>query len=67
MTFKMQIGSRASELATFRLYITPVENLIPAGPDRWVQLTSGDYNDDKPQLSPDGNSLYFTSNRDGYS
>jgi Tol biopolymer transport system component len=29
-------------------------------------LTSGEYRDDKPQLSPDGNTMYFTSNRDGF-
>ena len=29
------------------------------------ELTSGEYRDDKPQLSPDGNTVYFTSNRDG--
>ncbi|MGA2591229.1 MAG: protein kinase [Bryobacteraceae bacterium] len=51
---------------TFRVYIAPVENFAPAGPDRWIQLTSGEYHDDKPQLSPDGNILYFTSNRDGF-
>jgi Tol biopolymer transport system component len=43
-----------------------VKNFVPAGPDQWIQLTSGDYNDDKPQFSPDGNIMYFTSNRDGF-
>jgi Tol biopolymer transport system component len=61
MTFKMQIGADDSHS---RLYITPVENFIPAGPKRWIQLTGGEYNDDKPQLSPDGNTIYFTSDRD---
>jgi serine/threonine protein kinase len=49
-----------------RLYLTPVENFVPTGPDRWIPLTSGEYHDDKPQLSPDGNTIYFTSNRDGF-
>jgi Tol biopolymer transport system component len=61
MAFLMQTG----ETEHFRIYVTPVENYIPAGPDRWVQLTSGEYHDDKQQFSPDGNTMYFASNRDG--
>jgi serine/threonine protein kinase/Tol biopolymer transport system component len=63
MSFKMQTST---DFNHHRLYITPVENFVPAGPDRWIQITSGEYNDDKPQLSPDGNTIYFTSNRDGF-
>jgi eukaryotic-like serine/threonine-protein kinase len=63
MTFKRQI--RVDSQHT-RLYITPVESFLPAGSDRWIQLTGGEYDDDKPALSPDGNTLYFTSNRDGF-
>jgi eukaryotic-like serine/threonine-protein kinase len=61
MAFLMQTANRER----LRIYVTPVENYIPAGPDRWVQLTSGEYYDDKEQFSPDGNTMYFTSNRDG--
>jgi hypothetical protein len=50
----------------YRIYITPVENFIPAGPDRWISLTFGEYHDDKEQFSLDGNTVYFTSNRDGF-
>jgi serine/threonine protein kinase len=60
MAFLMRTGAEY-----FRIYVTPVENYIPAGPDKWVQLTSGEYHDDKEQFSPDGNTMYFTSNRDG--
>jgi serine/threonine protein kinase len=63
MGFLMQIGADSEH---FRIYVTPVENFVPAGPDRWVQLTSGEYHDDKQQFSPDGNTMYFTSNRDGF-
>jgi Tol biopolymer transport system component len=63
MTFKRQFGA---DYLHFGLYIAPVENFVPAGPERWIQLTGGEYNDDKPQLSPDGNTMYFTSNRDGF-
>jgi hypothetical protein len=62
MTFVMQMGADYSQM---RVYIAPVKDFVPAGADHWIQLTTGDYNDDKPQLSPDGNTLYFLSNRDG--
>jgi serine/threonine protein kinase len=63
MGFLMRIGDDNEH---YRIYVTPVENFVPAGPDRWVQLTSGEYHDDKQQFSPDGNTMYFTSNRDGF-
>jgi serine/threonine protein kinase len=63
MGFLMAVGA---DFEHFRLYIAPVENFVPAGPDRWIQLTSGEYRDDKQQFSPDGNTMYFTSNRDGF-
>jgi eukaryotic-like serine/threonine-protein kinase len=62
VTFLVQLDTHHTQL-----YITPVENSVPAGRERWVALTSGEYWDDKPQLSPDGNTLYFASNRDGSS
>ena len=40
-----------------------------AGPGctfRRIPLTSGEYNDDSQQFCPDGSTLYFTSNRDGF-
>ncbi len=63
MSFLMQTGADQEH---YRIYITPVQNFVPAGPDRWIQLTGGEYHDDKEQFSPDGNTMYFTSNRDGF-
>ena len=63
MGFLMQMGGDREH---FRIYLTPVKNLIPAGPGQWVQITSGEYHDDHQQFSPDGNVLYFTSDRDGF-
>jgi serine/threonine protein kinase len=63
MSFLMQVGA---DQAHYAIYITPVENFIPAGSHRWIQLTGGECHDDKQQFSPDGNTMYFTSNRDGF-
>jgi eukaryotic-like serine/threonine-protein kinase len=32
----------------------------------WIPVTDGENLDDKPRWSPDGNLLYFTSERDGF-
>ena len=36
------------------------------GQDTWVAVTNRDTPDDVPRWSPDSNSLYFVSRRDGY-
>jgi Tol biopolymer transport system component/DNA-binding winged helix-turn-helix (wHTH) protein len=48
------------------LLIAPVRSGIPAGEAEWIAVTDGHHADDKAQFSPDGNHLYFTSDRDGY-
>jgi Tol biopolymer transport system component len=35
-------------------------------PSKWIAVTSGEFEDDKPRWSPDGTLLYFTSMRDGF-
>jgi eukaryotic-like serine/threonine-protein kinase len=35
-------------------------------PSEWIPITAGELSDDKPRWSPDGNLMYFTSNRDGF-
>jgi Tol biopolymer transport system component/DNA-binding winged helix-turn-helix (wHTH) protein len=49
-----------------QIVIAPVRHGAAAGPAEWIAVTDGRSNDDKPQFSPDGNTLYFTSTRDGY-
>ena len=34
--------------------------------DEWIQVTWGTGWDDKPRWSPDGNTIYFLSDRSGY-
>jgi Tol biopolymer transport system component len=47
-----------------QLWIAPFSD----APSRagWVQITNGEFWDDKPRWSPDGSVLYFTSLRDGF-
>jgi Tol biopolymer transport system component len=49
-----------------QLLIAPVRNGSAAGAKEWIAVTAGTYNDDKPQFSADGNTLFYMSTRDGY-
>ena len=49
-----------------QITIAPVRGGSAAGETEWIAVTDGRYWDDKPQFSADGNTLYFTSARDGY-
>ncbi|HSE20468.1 MAG TPA: winged helix-turn-helix domain-containing protein [Pyrinomonadaceae bacterium] len=40
--------------------------VVSASGGPWVSLTEGRYWDDKPRWSPDGNAIYFVSNRTGF-
>jgi DNA-binding winged helix-turn-helix (wHTH) protein/Tol biopolymer transport system component len=49
-----------------QILIAPVRHGLTAAPKtEWIAVTDGRNNDDKPQFSPDGNTVYFTSTRDG--
>jgi DNA-binding winged helix-turn-helix (wHTH) protein/Tol biopolymer transport system component len=51
---------------TSQIMIAPVRNGVAGKEAEWTAVTDGRYSDDKPQFSPDGNTVYFTSTRDGY-
>jgi eukaryotic-like serine/threonine-protein kinase len=48
-----------------QILIAPVRGGSPATEAEWIAVTDGRHIDDKPQFSSDGNTLYFTSTRDG--
>ena len=48
-----------------QILIAPVRHGSPAAEGEWIAVTDGRHRDDKPQFSADGNTLYFTSTRDG--
>jgi eukaryotic-like serine/threonine-protein kinase len=49
-----------------QILIAPVRHGSAARETEWIAVTDGRYGDDKPQFSADGNTVYFTSTRDGY-
>jgi Tol biopolymer transport system component len=42
-----------------------LNGVLPVEPGRWISVTSLDHFDAGPKWSPEGNMLYFTSDRDG--
>jgi Tol biopolymer transport system component/DNA-binding winged helix-turn-helix (wHTH) protein len=54
------IAVRASDAALSTVFVVPV-----AG-GRWTPVTEGSWYDDKPHWAPDGRTLYFVSNRQGF-
>jgi TolB protein len=49
-----------------RIYLVPFRSTIRSAISEWIPVTDGDNIDDKPRWSPDGNLIYFTSERDGF-
>ncbi len=41
-------------------------NVMPADGGAWTAITDGRWSDDKPRWAPDGRTIYFLSNRDGF-
>jgi Tol biopolymer transport system component/DNA-binding winged helix-turn-helix (wHTH) protein len=64
VVFKKLQWSALSETA--QILIAPVRHGSAAGEAEWIAVTDGRSDDDKPQFSADGNTVYFTSLRDGY-
>ena len=54
------------ELRKAQILIAPVRNGVAAEEKAWIAVTDGQHSDDKPQFSADGNTILFTSTRDGY-
>jgi serine/threonine protein kinase len=61
IAFLAQMGQGRS-----RIYVAPFRGIERLDPSEWIPITVGDLSDDKPRWSPDGNLMYFTSNRDGF-
>jgi Tol biopolymer transport system component len=49
-----------------REYVAPFRGAEPVPQSEWIAVTDGGTFDDAPQWSPDGRSLYYVSDRDGF-
>jgi serine/threonine protein kinase/Tol biopolymer transport system component len=49
-----------------RIVLIPFQSHQPPSEDQWFSITDGTTVHDKPRWSPDGNLLYYVSDRDGF-
>jgi DNA-binding winged helix-turn-helix (wHTH) protein/Tol biopolymer transport system component len=56
----------AGDIPPFQIFIARVRHGLPAPKGEWIMITDATFSDDKAQFSADGNTLFFTSIRDGY-
>jgi Tol biopolymer transport system component len=50
-----------------QVFVTPLDNWrAPQDPSQWIAITDGQTPDRNAAWSPDGNLLYFLSERDGF-
>jgi eukaryotic-like serine/threonine-protein kinase len=49
-----------------QIYVVPIENGVPVPWQRWIAIDHSGRWDDKPRWSPNGELIYFISDRDGY-
>jgi len=49
-----------------RIFVVPTSGRMPVPQSEWIPITDGQGLDRSPEWSPDGNSLYFLSERDGF-
>jgi len=66
VVFKKLLASTMLSWTKAQILIAPVRNGVAGGESEWIAVTDGRYGDDKPQFSADGNTVFFTSTRDGY-
>ena len=64
VVFKKPQSQKLSEPLS-QILIAPIRRGTPATEAQWIAVTDGHHIDDKPQFSADGNTVYFTSTRDG--
>ena len=51
---------------TRQIFVAPVKNHRPAAYQDWIAITDGAHWDLSPAWGPDGHSIFFVSQRDGY-
>lgn len=61
ISFLAKIGQDRS-----RVYVMKFKGVVRHDSGEWIAVTDGENLDDKPRWSPDGNLIYFTSERDGF-
>ncbi len=59
------VSFNATDAGRSIIFVAPVQDTGVVREQDWIAITRGRW-DDKPRWSPDGNTLYFVSERDGF-
>jgi Tol biopolymer transport system component len=55
-----------SKKTTAQVFVVPLDGSLPVPRDRWIEVTDGGSEEMEPAWSPNGELLYFLSDRDGF-
>ena len=55
-----------SKNTTAQVFVVPVDGALPVPRERWIAVTDGSSEEMEPAWSPNGELLYFLSDRDGF-
>ncbi len=55
-----------SKNTTAQVFVVPIDGALPEPRERWIAVTDGNSEEMEPAWSPNGELLYFLSDRDGF-
>jgi Tol biopolymer transport system component len=55
-----------TQMTTAQVFVVPLDGALPVPRDRWISVTDGRSEEMEPAWSPNGELLYFLSDRDGF-
>ena len=55
-----------TQMTTAQVFVVPIDGALPVPRDRWIAVTDGASEEMEPAWSPNGELLYFLSDRDGF-
>jgi Tol biopolymer transport system component len=55
-----------TQMTTAQVFVVPLDGALPVPRDRWIAVTDGRSEEMEPAWSPNGELLYFLSDRDGF-
>jgi Tol biopolymer transport system component len=55
-----------TQMTTAQVFVVPLDGALPVPREKWIAITDGASEEMEPAWSPNGELLYFLSDRDGF-